>query len=136
MIQLKVWYRSKQVILNRGNSNGWETSKCSISIATGEIQIQTTLRFHFTSVIIAKINNTSDSSCRWLCGRRGIVIHCWREYELINHCKNQYVVLHKDENGSTSQFYSIPLYLGLYIQRMLYPTTRTLTWLYLFLLYL
>jgi hypothetical protein len=29
---------------------------------------------------VAKIKNSSDSTCRGGCGERGIVLHCWRDY--------------------------------------------------------
>ena len=39
--------------------------KCSTSLVIREIKIKTSLRFHLTPVIIAKINNTSDyQGCR------------------------------------------------------------------------
>jgi hypothetical protein len=37
--------------------------KCSASVIIREMQIKTTLRFHFTPVRMAKIKNSGDS--RW-----------------------------------------------------------------------
>jgi hypothetical protein len=37
--------------------------KWSISLAIREMHVNTTLKFHLTSVRMAKINNTSNSSC-------------------------------------------------------------------------
>ena len=37
--------------------------KCSTSLVIGELQIKTTLRFHFTPVRMAKIKNSVDSRC-------------------------------------------------------------------------
>lgn len=42
--------------------------KWSWSLATREMQIKTTLRFHLTPVRIGQVKNTSDSSCWWGCG--------------------------------------------------------------------
>ncbi|WP_080051904.1 hypothetical protein [Oceanospirillum multiglobuliferum] len=57
--------------------------KCSTSLAIREIQIKTTLRFHFTPVRTAKIENTSDSSFWKGCGAKGTLLHCWWECKLI-----------------------------------------------------
>jgi hypothetical protein len=37
--------------------------KCSVSLIIREMQIKTTLRFHFTPVKMAKIKNSGDSRC-------------------------------------------------------------------------
>jgi hypothetical protein len=37
--------------------------KCSISLVIREIQIKTTLRFHLTTVKMAKIKISGDSRC-------------------------------------------------------------------------
>jgi hypothetical protein len=37
--------------------------KCSPSLAIKEMQIKTTLRFHFTPVRIASIKNTTNNKC-------------------------------------------------------------------------
>jgi hypothetical protein len=45
--------------------------------------IKTTLRFHFTPVRMAKIKISGDSRCWRGCGERGILLHCWWNYKLI-----------------------------------------------------
>jgi hypothetical protein len=57
--------------------------KCSSSLVIREIQIKATLRFHLTSVRMAKIKNSGDSRC-WLgCRERGTLLHCWWIYKLV-----------------------------------------------------
>jgi hypothetical protein len=58
-------YRAKQRILNCGLLKGQEApkEKCSTSLIIREMQIKTTLRFHFTAVRMAKIKNSGDSRC-------------------------------------------------------------------------
>lgn len=56
--------------------------KCSASLVIRETQIKTTLRFHLTPIRMTKVKG-SNSSC-WLdCGARGIFLHCWWKYKLV-----------------------------------------------------
>jgi len=48
-----------------------------------EIQIKTTLRFHFTPVRMAKIQLSGDSRCWRGCGERGTLLHCWWDCKLV-----------------------------------------------------
>jgi hypothetical protein len=53
------------------------------TIIIREMQIKTTLRFHFTPVRMAKIKNSSDSRCWRGCGERGTLLHCWWDCKLV-----------------------------------------------------
>jgi hypothetical protein len=51
--------------------------KCSPSLAIKEVQIKTTLRFHFTPIKVTIIINTNNNKCCQGCGEEGTLIHCW-----------------------------------------------------------
>jgi hypothetical protein len=55
---------------------------CSTSLGVKEVQMKTTLRFHFKRVRMAKIKNSGDSRCWQRCGERGILLHCWWDCKL------------------------------------------------------
>jgi hypothetical protein len=57
--------------------------KCSPSLATKEMQIKTTLRFHLNPVRIA-ISKTSPTTCVGKdVGKKGTLIHCRWECKLV-----------------------------------------------------
>ena len=48
-----------------------------------EISNDITMRYHFTPVRMAIINKSTNNKCRWGCGERGILLHCWWECRLV-----------------------------------------------------
>jgi hypothetical protein len=57
--------------------------KCSTSLIIREMQIKAALRFHLTSLRMAKIKNSGERR-RWQgCGGRGTFLHCWWDCKLV-----------------------------------------------------
>ena len=49
--------------------------KCSLSLASMEMQIKITLRFHLIPISVTEIEDSIDSPCCWACRASGILFH-------------------------------------------------------------
>ena len=56
---------------------------CSASPAIREVQIKSSMRYHFTSVRMAIINKSTINKCWQGCGEKGTLVHCWWECSLV-----------------------------------------------------
>lgn len=57
----------------------------------GERQIKTTVRYHYTPIRMAKIQNMNDIKCWQACGATGTLIHCWGDAKWWSHFGRQFL---------------------------------------------
>ena len=119
----KMGNRSREFSTEDIHMNKKHLRKYLLSLAVREMQSKNTVKFHLTTFSMASISKTTDESCWQGCGSRGTLLHCWWQCNLVQPLWQSVWQFLRKSGIDLCQDQAIS---WTYIQRILYPTSRTL----------
>ena len=77
---IKKWAKELNRLSPKSNKH---MKRCSISLIIREMQIKTTMRYHFTPVRMDAVQKSTRNKYWRGCGEKGTLLHCWWECKLV-----------------------------------------------------